>query len=113
MANFAGKRLFTAALVLLQLGVGLLLPLSHAEAEAGALSHEVHIQAAGEAVCVPHAELTCATCRMLSQHLAPLGGRQLSAGAQSDQPQTRLPASALVQSADSFHPLGSRAPPTR
>jgi hypothetical protein len=105
------KRLLAALVMLVQLAVGVVLPASHAAAESAALSHKVHIQAAGDDVCVPHADLACQTCRLLGQQLSPIAGRILFETATADDAALCFAQVFVARSSAAFLPLGSRAPP--
>ena len=113
MANSWSTRVLTVAVMSVQLVVSVLLPISHATAEASALRHDVHIQAAGEEVCVPHADFTCQTCRTLGQQLSALGGRHLIEAAAASRAVQRCADRAAPARTHCYCPLGSRAPPVR
>ena len=111
MAKSWSRRVLTVAVMALQLVVSVLLPISHATAEASALRHDVHIQAAGDEVCVPHADFTCQTCRTLGQQLSPRGGRHLIEAVAQNAGPHRFEYSPATAKTHFYCPLGSRAPP--
>lgn len=106
-----GARFLALVVMLIQLTVSVVLPLSHAAAEAGALNHKVHIQPAGDEVCVPHADLTCATCRVLGHQLAPASERTQIAIFPANASSMGCTHDQATSTHRFFSPFGPRAPP--
>lgn len=103
----------TVAMLLLQLFVGLVLPLYHAQVEAQDFTHEVHISAPSSSECVPHNDIGCQICRSAGTSVLLLSGNFILPS--SGNPRFNLrdkSDTALGGQFELFAGLGPRAPPT-
>jgi len=103
----------TVAMLLLQLFVGLVLPLYHAQVEAQEFTHEVHISAPATSDCVPHNDIGCQICRSTGNHILLVAGNFILPPQASARLAPRDQAdSGQAGQFELFGGFGPRAPPT-